>query len=84
MRFKWVKWNIEHIAKNKVTQEEAESVFYNPFPGYPRKHKKSYVIWGKSYSDRYIQIAYSIEPDGRVFIFHARDLKKSEKRRIKK
>ncbi len=83
VKFKWIKWNIEHIAKHKIEPDEAESVFRNIAKGYPRKKADCYIIWGKSNLDRYLQIAFSIEEDGQYFIFHARPLTVRERRLIK-
>lgn len=83
IKFKWIDWNIEHIAKHKIEPEEAESVFENISKGYPRKKEDCYIIWGKSNYDRYLQIAFSIDKSGKYFIFHARPLTVNERRRVK-
>jgi len=82
-RFKWIKWNIEHIAKHGVSTKEAESAFKSPAPGYPRRHGDGYILWGKSYLARWLQIGFHREADDRIFIFHARPLTKNERRQIR-
>lgn len=81
--FKWIKWNTDHIAQKGIAPEEAESVFYNPSAGFPRRHQDGYLTKGKSFLDRWLQIAFAKEEDGRIFVFHARVLTAKEKRRLK-
>ncbi|MCK4423199.1 MAG: hypothetical protein KAV18_03930 [Candidatus Omnitrophica bacterium] len=83
IKFKWIGWNIEHIAEHGVTPEEAESVFNQLVQGYPRRKKDYYMVWGKSYLDQWLQLAFAKEDNGRYFIFHARPLTVRERRRIK-
>lgn len=82
-RFKWIEWNIDHVAKHGVSPEEAESVFDFPATGYPRREKDCYMLWGKSCLDKWLQVAFVKEPDKRIFVFHARPLTKRERRQIK-
>ena len=83
INFKWIEWNIKHIAKHQVEPNEAESVFNNIAKNYPRKKEDFYILWGKSNLDRYLQIAFKKEKSGKYFIFHARPLTAKERRRIK-
>lgn len=82
-RFKWIEWNIEHIARKGITPEEAESIFLDHSPDYPRRFKDGYVLWGRSSFDRLLQVAFAKEEDGRIFVFHARPLTDKEKRRYR-
>jgi len=82
-KFKWIDWNTEHIALKGITPEEAESVFHNLARGYPRRHRKGYLIKGKSILDRWIQVAFAREPDNRIFVFHARSLTAKERKALK-
>jgi hypothetical protein len=84
-RFLWIPWNVEHITGHGVTREEAEWVLAHPAPGYPRKHRGGYVVWGQTRSGRWLQVAFARERVGgeaRVFVFHARPLTPNEKRRL--
>jgi len=79
-RFKWNDWNIEHIALKGISPEETESVFDNTARGYPRCQRDEYMVRGKSNMDRWLQVVFLKEKDGRIFIFHARPLNPKEKK----
>lgn len=84
--FRWIGWNAEHLAEHGVGPEEAEYVVRHPAQGYPRKHRRGYVVWGQTMSGRWLQVAFArdegVTPE-RLFVFHARPLTGKEKRRVK-
>ena len=82
-KFKWIDWNINHIAEHGISPDEAESVFDKPVDGYPRKHKDGYTLWGKSILDQWLQIGFTEDEDNSIFVFHARPLTPKERKRIK-
>jgi len=86
MQFRWIDWNIEHIAQHGIAPEDAEWVVCHPASGYPRKHRGALVVWGRTAAGRWLQVAFSRDEDAAgnvVFVFHARPLTSKEKRRIR-
>jgi hypothetical protein len=82
--FRWIEWNVEHIAEHGVTPEEAEWVARHPVAGFLRKQRGGYLAWGQTPAGRWLQVAYRREstPSGtECFIYHARPLDADEKRR---
>lgn len=65
MVFSWDDVNREHIARHRVTSEEAEDVVRNaesPFPETIEDDK--FVVWGSTESGRYLQVIYVLKtPD---------------------
>ncbi len=86
--FRWIEWNIDHIARHGVTVEEAEFVVDHPMRRYPRRARnQTYIAVGQTSGGRYLQVVYVFDdPDPgvprTVFILHARSLNDAEKRRI--
>jgi hypothetical protein len=86
-RFRWIRWNLEHVGKHGIRPEEAEWVVRHPAPGYPRKVRGAYVVWGKTASGRWLQVAFERDDagvGGSLFVFHARPLTEREKGRIRR
>jgi len=84
--FRWIDWNVQHLAEHGVTPEEAEYVVRHPVRGYPRKHRRGYLVWGRTPSGRWLQVAFAREEGvtpARFFVFHARPLTAKEKRRVR-
>ena len=85
MEFRWNDWNIEHIAKHGIDQEEAENVVSQARPPYPLgRPDEKYLVWGAGRSDRLLQIVFILDDDGTVFVIHARPLTDGEKRRFRR
>lgn len=85
MLFRWNAWNLEHIARHGIGDEEAEYVVNQakrPFPG--ERADKKYLVMGRTPDGHYIQVIYLIDPDGTAYIIHARLLTDSEKRRYRR
>ena len=79
-QFRWIEWNIEHIAGHGVSPKEAEWVVTHPARGYPTRSHGAYTARGQTRAGRYIQVVYKID-EGDVFVFHSRPLNEREKRR---
>jgi hypothetical protein len=63
-RFRWDAWNIEHIAKHRVSQSEAEYVVRNALPPYPRAAGgEKEVVRGQTADGRYVQVVYIFDSD---------------------
>ena len=85
MRFRWNEWNVGHIARHGVTQEEAEYVVENarrPFPRYQGDGK--YLVRGQTADGRWIQVIYVFDPPTVVYVIHSRPLNESEKKSVRR
>jgi hypothetical protein len=83
--FRWNEWNIDHVATHGVTPEEAEYVVEHarrPFPRYEGDGK--YLVRGQSDAGRWLQVVYVFDPPGVVYVIHARPLKESERRSVRR
>ncbi len=65
--------------------EEAEHVVVHarrPFPRYHRDGK--YLVRGQTDAGRWLQVIYVFDPANVVYVIHARPLKESEKRSVRR
>lgn len=70
--FRWNAWNIDHIDGHGVTPEEAELVVRNAKRPYPRPHKKgTFLVIGRGFSNRKIQVIFALDPDKTAYVIHA-------------
>lgn len=85
MEFRWNHWNIEHVAKHGIAPAEAEFIVERARRPYPEMagDGKRYVA-GQTADGLYAQVIYLLDPDGTVFIIHARPLNDSEKRKFRR
>ncbi|MFL5243101.1 MAG: hypothetical protein ACJ8FY_13415 [Gemmataceae bacterium] len=75
MRFRWIDWNIEHLAQHGVDPVEAESVVTKARAPFPQgRSDGKYVVWGPGRGGRLIQIVYVIDEVGDLFVIHGRPL----------
>lgn len=80
MDFRWNDWNEEHATRHGVTIEEAEEVAQAARRPWPEAHPDDkWLVWGRSQSGRMIQVVYLLDPDGTLFVIHARPLNAREK-----
>lgn len=85
MEFKWIHWNVEHIARHGVTPEEAEAAVRSARRPFPRSvGEGKLLVWGRSAGGRWLQVVFVVEVDERVFVIHARPLTDREKRRLRR
>ena len=83
--FRWNRWNEEHIATHGVDPWSAEYVVNHPSRGYPRERGDGkYLAWGQTLSGHYLQVIYTFDPPGVVYVIHARPLTENEKRRLRR
>ena len=85
LRFRWIDWNLEHIAQHGVTPTEAEWVIRHPARGYPRKCRGGYIVCGRTQDGRWLQVAFARDRSGPgpcAFVYHARPLTPTEKGRM--
>lgn len=85
MEFRWIEWNLEHIAQHGVDPHEAEVVVENAEAPYPeeRDNEKLLVI-GRGAGGRWLQVIYILDDDGTAFVIHSRPLNDREKRRYRR
>lgn len=83
--FRWIRWNVEHIARHGVTPEEAEYVVNHAKPPFPQRiDDEKRIVWGQTRNGTYLQVIYLIDPDGTVFVIHARRLTDKQKRQLRR
>ena len=85
MQFRWIDWNLDHIAEHRVEPEEAEMVVRNAKPPFPDQigDDKLYVA-GRGFGGRFLQVIYILDTDDTVFVIHARPLNDREKNRLRR
>jgi hypothetical protein len=59
----WNSGNIDHIAKHRVTQDEAEYVLRHAAPPYPQSiGDGKYLVQGKTSVGRFLQVIFVYRP----------------------
>jgi uncharacterized DUF497 family protein len=85
MLFRWIDWNIDHIAKHGVDSEEAEAVVRQARPPFPEQiSNDKLLVQGHGRGGRFLQVIYVLDPDDTVFVIHARPLTDREKSRYRR
>ena len=85
MDFRWNNWNLEHVAHHGVSIDEAEMVVTQARPPFPEQRGgNKWAVWGRGLGGRFIQVVYVFDPDGTLYIIHARLLTDVEKKRLRK
>ena len=85
MDFRWIDWNIDHIAKHGVTPEEAEWVVENASSPYPEcQEDDKWLVIGRGRGGRYVQVVFVLDDDDTVFVIHSRPLTDKERRRYRR
>lgn len=80
--FRWIEWNVEHIAEHGVSTDEAEYVVEQARPPFPRKvGERKYLVQGQTAGGDYIQVIFTVDTLKEAFVIHARPLRDHEKRR---
>lgn len=83
--YRWNEWNVEHIAEHGITPTEAEHVVDNARPPYPEQTRnKKFLVRGNNANGDFLQVIYLVDPDGTIYIIHARPLTDREKRRYRR
>jgi len=80
--FRWIDWNIEKIEKHGVFAPAVEAVVNT---GSPRKMSGGrYTVAGPMPGGLWIQVVYTLDDDGTVFVLHARSLTPDEAKRARR
>jgi hypothetical protein len=83
--FRWNEWNLAHVAEHGVEGLEAEFVVNRarkPWPEFIGNGK--WRVWGPTEVGRLLQVIYVLDADRAVYVIHARELNRSDKRRYRK
>jgi hypothetical protein len=83
--FRWIAWNVEHIARHGVTPEEAESVVNHARSPFPRRIEgDKRLVWGQAADRTYLQVIYVLDPDDVAFVIHAMPMTDRQKRQSRR
>lgn len=82
MQFRWIAWNVEHLAQHGVTPDEAEWVVQRNRAR--RIGEGRYRARGQTAAGRFIQVVFVLDPDDTVFAIHGRPLTAREKQSLRK
>lgn len=85
MRCRWNGWNLDHATRHGVSPTEAEHVAAHARAPYPEQAGDGkWLVRGPGQRRALIQVVYLTDPDGTVYIIHARPLTDREKRRYRR
>jgi uncharacterized protein len=83
--FRWIPWNIEHIARHGVKPAEAEYAVRHARRPYPRRiENEKYLVHSQSAAGRYMQVIYLVDPADTLFVIHAMPLTPRQKRQFRR
>lgn len=80
--FRWNDWNLDHATKHGVSISDIEYVLRKYMPGFYRGDR--YAVRGQTRSGYWIQVVYIRDPEGSVYVIHARPMTDKEKRNERK
>ncbi len=85
LQFRWIDWNLEHIAEHGVDPHEAERVVTGAKAPYPLRYPDDkFLVRGRGRGGRLLQVIYILDHDETVYVIHARPLTEPEKRRYRR
>jgi hypothetical protein len=83
--FRWIAWNVDHIARHGVTPFETEFIVNTARAPYPRRiEEDKRLVWGQTADGTYLQVIYILDPDGTVFVIHAMPMTDKQKRQFRR
>lgn len=82
-RLRWNEWNIEHIQRHRISQDEVEEVCYSRHFAVKSGRSKM-ALWGQTADGRYLLVILVVEEYGDFYPISARDMEEKEKRNYKK
>jgi hypothetical protein len=78
-----IRFHLENLAKHGVTADETEEALADA-NGLTNKTKGgAFLVIGKTFSGRFLEIAYRKLPDKNAFVFHAMVAREHQKKRYK-
>ena len=85
MGFRWNDWNIDHATRHGVSPTEAEYVVANARAPYPEDAgDDKWLVRGPGFDGALVQVVYVVDPDGTLYVIHARPLTDRERRRYRR
>jgi uncharacterized DUF497 family protein len=85
VRFRWNDWNLDHATGHEVSPDEAEYVVGKAQPPYPEyRGDGKWRVRGPGFDGGLIQVVYLVDPDGTIYVIHARPLTDGEKRQYRR
>lgn len=82
-RLRWNEWNIKHIQRHRVSQDEVEDVCYSKHFAIKSGRGKM-ALWGQTAAGRYLLVILVIEDYGDHYPISARDMDEREKKQYRK
>lgn len=79
----WDEWNIEHVLRHGVTQDEVEEVCYSRHFAIKSGRNKM-AVWGQTIGGRYLLVILGVRDYGDFYPVSARDMDQKEKRQYRK
>ncbi len=79
----WNEWNIEHILRHGVNQDEVEEACYSRLFAIKSGSRKI-AVWGQSAEGRYLLIILGVREYYDFYPVSARDMDEKEKRKYRK
>jgi uncharacterized DUF497 family protein len=82
-RLNWDSWNLEHIARHGVTQDEVEAVCHGDPIELKRSYKDRFLVAGPTPAGRILTVVLGPVPEaaaGVYYVFTARPAHRSERR----
>lgn len=85
MDFRWNEWNTQHVGEHGVTPDEAEKVVESTHErNWARRADGKWLVQGRGEGGRPLQVVLILDPDGTVYVIHARPLTYREKHRLRR
>jgi hypothetical protein len=83
--FRWIEWNIGHIAEHGISPEDAEYVVNHAKPPFPRRtDAEQFLVWGQVPDGSYLQVVFILDDDGTAFVIHAMPMTENQKRQLRR
>jgi hypothetical protein len=77
-------WSADHIARHGVTLDEVrQAILEHPYWAAPGRDDTT-LIYGQTYTGRYLLVVAIPEKDGEAFIVTARDMTDAEKKTFRR
>lgn len=83
--FRWNAWNVEHIGRHGVTPQQTEFLVLSARPPWPSYEGDGrWMVRGQDANGLFIQVVYIVDPEGTLYVIHARPLNDREKRQTRR
>jgi hypothetical protein len=83
--FRWIEWNVGKCELHGVDPFDVEHVVRHAVRPYPAKVAgEKFLVRGQSEYGIYLQVIFTFDADGTVFVIHARPLNDAEKHTLRR